>query len=96
MSNQILFLVLLIISLSSGCVNGKNIQQSKGSIVMATTTSTYDSGLLDYLLPVFEAKYGTEVKVISAGTGQALELGSRGDADVVLVHSPTDEERFVS
>ena len=63
---------------------------------MATTTSTYDSGLLDYLLPVFEAKYGTEVKVISAGTGQALELGSRGDADVVLVHSPTDEERFVS
>ncbi len=63
-------------------------------IVLATTTSTEDSGLLDYLLPIFTAETGIHVKVIAVGTGQALELGSRGDADVTLTHAPAKERAF--
>ena len=64
-------------------------------IILATTTSTYDSGLLDVLLPAFTEKYGTEVRVISQGTGQALETGKRGDADVLLVHDRASELQLV-
>ncbi len=64
-------------------------------ITLATTTSTYDSGLLDDLLPVFEEQYGIEVRVISKGTGQAFELGKRGDADVLLVHDRKSELELV-
>jgi tungstate transport system substrate-binding protein len=60
-------------------------------ILLATTTSTRDAGLLDSLLPVFEAKTGYHVKVIAVGSGQALEMGRRGDADVVLSHAPEAE-----
>jgi tungstate transport system substrate-binding protein len=66
------------------------------SIVVASTTSTQDSGLFDYLLPIFKAKTGIEVKVIAQGSGQALDTGRRGDADVVLVHAKLDEERFLA
>jgi tungstate transport system substrate-binding protein len=66
------------------------------SIVVASTTSTQDSGLFDYLLPILKAKTGIEVKVIAQGTGQALDTGRRGDADVVLVHAKVDEERFLA
>jgi tungstate transport system substrate-binding protein len=65
------------------------------SVTLATTTSTQDSGLLDVLVPLFRAQSGIEVKVVAVGTGQALELGRRGDADVLLVHDPAAEERFV-
>ncbi len=64
-------------------------------ITLATTTSTYDSGLLDYLNPIFTEKTGLEVRVVSQGTGAALETGSRGDADVLLVHDRTSELRLV-
>jgi len=64
-------------------------------LILATTTSTYDSGLLDYMLPVFEEKYNVKVRVLSVGTGQALKIASRGDADVVLVHSPETERLYV-
>lgn len=64
-------------------------------ITLATTTSTYDSGLLDKLLPVFTAKTGIEVRVLSMGTGQALETGKRGDADVLLVHDRHSELQLV-
>jgi tungstate transport system substrate-binding protein len=64
-------------------------------ITLATTTSTYDSGLLDELLPVFEEEYGIEVRVVSKGTGQAIELGKRGDADVLLVHDRKSELQLV-
>lgn len=64
-------------------------------IILATTTSTYDSGLLDVLLPAFTEKYGTEVRVISQGTGQALETGKMGDADVLLVHDRASELKLV-
>jgi tungstate transport system substrate-binding protein len=65
-------------------------------IILATTTSTQDSGLLDTLLPVFEAKSGIKVKVVAVGTGQAIKLGEDGNADVLLVHSRNAEDEFVS
>ena len=66
------------------------------SIVVASTTSTQDSGLFGYILPLFQAKTGIAVKVVAQGTGQALETARRGDADVVFVHARTQEEKFVA
>src|SRR5215471_16868037 len=66
------------------------------SIVVASTTSTQDSGLFGYLLPIFKAKTGIEVKVVAQGTGQALDTARRGDADVVFVHAKPEEEKFVA
>jgi tungstate transport system substrate-binding protein len=66
------------------------------SIVVASTTSTQDSGLFGYLLPLFKARTGIEVKVVALGTGQALDVGRRGDADVVFVHARSEEEKFVA
>src|ERR1700716_2680217 len=63
---------------------------------LATTTSTENSGLLNTILPLFEARYGTRVRVISVGSGKAMKLGENGDVDVVLVHSRADEEKFVA
>ena len=65
------------------------------SLTLATTTSTRDSGLLDELVPRFEKEAGIRVKVVAVGSGQALELGRRGDADVLLTHAPKAEEQFV-
>jgi tungstate transport system substrate-binding protein len=66
------------------------------SIVVASTTSTQDSGLFGYLLPIFKAKTGIDVKVVAQGTGQALDTARRGDADVVFVHAKPEEEKFVA
>src|SRR3954470_12006130 len=66
------------------------------SIVVASTTSTQDSGLFGYILPAFKARTGIDVKVISQGTGQALDTARRGDADVVFVHARPQEEKFVT
>jgi tungstate transport system substrate-binding protein len=66
------------------------------SIVVASTTSTQDSGLFGYILPIFKAKTGIDVKVIAQGTGQALDTGRRGDADVVFVHAKPAEEQFIA
>src|ERR1700680_3110487 len=66
------------------------------SIVVASTTSTQDSGLFGYLLPIFKAKTGIDVKVIALGTGQALDTARRGDADVVFVHAKAAEEKFLA
>jgi len=65
------------------------------SIVVASTTSTQDSGLFDYVLPLFTQKIGINVKVLAQGTGQALDTGRRGEADVVLVHNKSSENRFI-
>lgn len=65
------------------------------SIILSTTTSTQDSGLLDYLLPYFENDTGIKVKVVAKGTGEALEMGKRGDADCLLVHAKAKELQFV-
>src|SRR5665213_2208690 len=66
------------------------------SIIVASTTSTQDSGLFEYLLPIFKAKTGITVKDIAQGTGQALDTGRRGDADVVFVHAKSAEEKFLA
>ncbi len=63
---------------------------------MASTTSTRDSGLFDYILPMFEKKTGIKVKVVAQGTGKALDTGRRGDADVLFVHAKAQEEKFVN
>ena len=66
------------------------------SIVVASTTSTQDSGLFGHILPLFKAKSGIDVKVVAQGTGQALDTARRGDADVVFVHAKAQEEKFVA
>jgi len=66
------------------------------SIVVASTTSTEDSGLFKHILPLFKAKTGIDVKVVAQGTGQALDTGRRGDADVVFVHAKSAEEKFLA
>ena len=66
------------------------------TIILATTTSTQDSGLLDLLLPIFEKKTGYFVKTIAVGSGQAMAMGQKGEADVLLVHSPSAEKKFMA
>src|SRR5689334_14598737 len=66
------------------------------SIVVASTTSTQDSGLFGYILPLIKEKTGITVKVVALGTGQALDTGRRGDADALLVHARSEEEKFVA
>ncbi len=66
------------------------------TLVMASTTSTEQSGLFGHLLPIFKAASGIEVRVVALGTGQALDMGRRGDADVLFVHDPAAEEKFVA
>lgn len=84
--------ILVALVLLSGC--GNDDRASGGgnrTLILATTTSTQDSGLLDVLVPAFERGSGYRVKTIAVGSGQALELGRRGEADVVLAHSPAAE-----
>ena len=71
-------------------------ENAGGELILATTTSTRDSGLLDVLLPVFEKQCGCTVKMVAVGSGQALQMGQEGNADVLLVHSPTAEKDFMS
>ncbi len=73
-----------------------SVQAAGRNVILATTTSTQDSGLLDVLVPLFEKRTGYLVKTISIGTGQALALGGRGEADVVLVHAPEAEKKYVA
>jgi len=80
------FLSLLLLTACSG----------KDELILATTTSTQDSGLLDVLVPMFEDEYGYSVKTIAVGSGQALKLGEEGEADVILAHSPKAEEDFMA
>lgn len=66
------------------------------NVILSTTTSTQDSGLLDVLVPLFEKRSGSSVKTVSVGTGQALELAAKGEADVALVHAPSLEKKYVA
>jgi tungstate transport system substrate-binding protein len=86
---------LLIAVTASFVFAGHALAQDK-SIVVASTTSTQDSGLFGHLLPMFKAKTGIDVKVAAQGTGQALDTARRGDADVVFVHAKPAEEKFLS
>ena len=86
---------LLIAVTASFVFVGHAFAQDK-SIVVASTTSTQDSGLFGHILPMFKAKTGIDVKVVAQGTGQALDTARRGDADVVFVHAKPAEEKFLS
>lgn len=91
-------LLCLITVIVSSC-RSLSLEQDKQSatrIILATTTSTYDSGLLDAIIPDFEAAYPYQVEIIAVGTGQALALAEAGDADVLLIHARAREEAFVA
>jgi tungstate transport system substrate-binding protein len=88
-------LLVLIVIVAVGCAGNTEDLGPADELILVTTTSTYDSGLLDYLLPYFEEKHNYDVKVISLGTGQALEQGKNGDADVALVHAKATELEMV-
>ena len=83
----------LLVSAGSQVWSGEAITKS---VILSTTTSTQDTGLLDVLIPRFEQQAGYSVKVISVGTGQALALAAKGDADVALVHAPSLEKQYVA
>jgi tungstate transport system substrate-binding protein len=85
----------LIAAVFSAVILGTPALAQEKSIVVASTTSTQDSGLFEYLLPLYKQKTGVTVKVVSQGTGQALDTGRRGDADVVFVHAKSAEEKFL-
>ncbi|MGB9803839.1 substrate-binding domain-containing protein [Desulfofundulus sp.] len=99
-----LLLVLMLIAGCSSRTAQKEAKQGqpagekpqKQDVILATTTSTQDSGLLDVLIPEFEKKTGYKVKTIAVGTGQALEMGKKGEADVLLVHAPKSEKELVN
>jgi tungstate transport system substrate-binding protein len=87
--------ICLTLALGLGLLGGLALAQDK-SIIVASTTSTRDSGLFDHILPLFKKKTGIDVKVVALGTGQALDTARRGDADVVLVHAKSEEEKFLA
>jgi tungstate transport system substrate-binding protein len=86
----------LVIAATASLVFAGHAAAQDKSIVVASTTSTQDSGLFGHILPMFKAKTGIDVKVVAQGTGQALDTARRGDADVVFVHAKPAEEKFLS
>ena len=96
------YLVMMIAVVCIGCGStasketAKPVPPANADLILATTTSTQDSGLLDVLLPVFEKKTGYKVKTIAVGTGQALAMGEKGQADVLLVHAPDAEKKVMA
>ncbi|TCJ04745.1 substrate-binding domain-containing protein [Cytobacillus praedii] len=100
-----LSMIAMLIFMMTACSNSTDETASKQEqpkaaeevkdLILATTTSTQDSGLLDVLIPMFEDESNTNVKTIAVGTGQALEMGTKGEADVLLVHAPASEQELV-
>ena len=90
-----IFFLVLIIGLFAS-VSARAAESKSKNIILSTTTSTQDSGLLDVLVPLFEKQTGYTVKTVSVGTGQALALAAKGDADVALVHAPSLEKKYVA
>jgi tungstate transport system substrate-binding protein len=93
MTRRLVLTLALLLVMAAGLKPGPTLAQA--SVILSTTTSTQDSGLLDVLVPMFEKKSGLTVKTISVGTGQALALAARGEADVTLAHAPALERKFV-
>jgi tungstate transport system substrate-binding protein len=88
--------LVALAAVAVACIGYGTAGAQEKSIVVSSTTSTQDSGLFGHILPLFKAKSGITVKVVSQGTGQALDTGRRGDADVVFVHARAQEEKFVA
>lgn len=91
LTRRLFIAVVLIVSTAAQAQNA----QGERFIVVSSTTSTQDSGLFGHILPLFKAKTGVDIRVVSQGTGQALDTGRRGDADVVFVHARAQEVKFV-
>ena len=89
-------LLALLVSVAAVAPENVLAQARRSPVILSTTTSTQDSGLLDVLVPVFERQTGYTVKTIAVGTGQALALAARGEADVVLAHAPSLEKKYVA
>src|SRR5882724_11625115 len=90
-----LYVLAALVATTLGAGSSPATAQSK-AVILSTTTSTQDSGLLDVLVPLFEKTTGYTVKTVSVGTGQALALAARGEADVALVHAPALEKQYVA
>jgi tungstate transport system substrate-binding protein len=95
MNKNRLFTLLVSIVLVALVIAGCTPKPANPALILATTTSTQDSGLLDVLIPLFEKQTGYEVKTVAVGTGQALAMGEEGNADVLLVHAPASEVTFM-
>jgi tungstate transport system substrate-binding protein len=93
--SRLLFLAIFFMSSITG-MKTEAAEVKNKNVILSTTTSTQDSGLLDVLVPLFEKMSGYCVKTISVGTGQALVLAAKGDADVALVHAPSLEKKYVA
>jgi tungstate transport system substrate-binding protein len=89
------WIVSLVAAVLFGVAVVSPVSAQQKNIILATTTSTQDSGLLDVLIPMFEKKTGYFVKTIAVGSGQAMAMGQKGEADVLLVHSPAAEKKFI-
>ena len=89
-------LIISVMSVAIYALPAIAAQPQQKNIILATTTSTQDSGLLDVLLPIFEKTTGYFVKTIAVGSGQAMAMGQKGEADVLLVHSPEAEKKFMA
>jgi len=96
MKRRNLSLVLMLTIAMALLAGGSPAAAAQKNLILATTTSTQDSGLLDVLIPLFEKKTGYFVKTISVGSGQAMAMGQKGEADVLLVHSPDAEKKFMA
>ena len=96
-NNKVLITLMIAALLAMGTSNvfAAKAAPKQKNIILATTTSTQDSGLLDTLIPIFEKETGYFVKTIAVGSGQAMAMGQKGEADVMLVHSPDAEKKFV-
>ncbi|MBI2860257.1 MAG: substrate-binding domain-containing protein [Chloroflexi bacterium] len=92
----ILLIIVLASTVLTGCGAETPVLEPKARLKLATTTSLYDTGLWGHLETLFEKKYGVELDILYAGTGKALELGRRGDVDVLAVHDLPSEERFIA
>lgn len=90
-----LMIAALLFAFGTSNVFAAKAAPKQKNIILATTTSTQDTGLLDVLIPIFEKKTGYFVKTIAVGSGQAMKMGEKGEADVMLVHSPDAEKKFV-
>ncbi len=88
-------LAVWLLLLLAGCRAARTNSPAQGELILATTTSTQDSGLLDVLVPLFEQQTGYTVKTVAVGTGAALKMGAQGNADVLLVHAPDAEQEFM-
>ena len=93
---RIVLCLMLVFAAAILTQNSDAAQPAQKNLILATTTSTQDSGLLDELIPIFEKKTGYFVKTIAVGSGQAMAMGSKGEADVLLVHSPAAEKKFMA